>query len=210
MGPLDEDWSVEDRPVRDRPAENRSARLAVLGALALCLALIGVSAPSSAEPAWVRGGIRLNLRTEAGTQYRIIGVITTGDAVDILERGDGWTKVELLDGPRGWIPAGYLQSEPAPELRLEELESQIAGMRARLDSSEGARTELQKRNAGLVQLDAGQRDEIENLTRDNIELRAGKRWPEWITGASVLAAGMLLGSILRGNAQRRPQPRVRL
>jgi hypothetical protein len=51
---------------------------------------------------------------------------------------------------------------------------------------------------------------IKKLTVDNLELRAGARYPEWITGASILAAGMALGAMLHRSSGRRTPKRIRL
>jgi uncharacterized protein YgiM (DUF1202 family) len=163
-----------------------------------------------AETAWVRGGIRLNLRTEPGTQYRIIGGVTTGDSVTILERIDGWTQVRMADGRHGWIPEGYLQAKPPPTVRLVQLTDEVTSLRAQLESSQARAAELETTNTTLAGNDDAQGSEINRLKVENTELRANKRWPEWITGASVLGAGMLLGAILHRNATRRPSSRIRL
>ncbi|MCH6552201.1 MAG: TIGR04211 family SH3 domain-containing protein [Planctomycetes bacterium] len=173
--------------------------------------LLLLSAPAvSAEAAWVRGGIRLNLRTEPGTQFRIIGGVSTGDAVDVIGRIDGWTQIRLPNGSSGWIPEGYLQPKPPPTVRLEQLEDEVTKLRAQLEASNAQTAELGATNEILAGRDGGQRSEIDRLKVENSELRANKRWPEWITGASVLAAGMLLGAILHRNATRRPSSRIRL
>jgi uncharacterized protein YgiM (DUF1202 family) len=181
----------------------------------LCALLLGsavVLAPglAAAEAAWVRGGIRLNLRTEPGTQYRIITGVSTGDAVTILGRTEGWTRVRLADGKTGWIPEGYLESEPPPTVQLEKLTDEVTSLRAQLESSRARAAELESTNETLAGRDEGQASEINKLKVENTELRASKRWPEWITGASVLAVGMLLGAILHRNATRRPSSRIRL
>lgn len=168
------------------------------------------TASALAEPAWVRGGIRLNLRTEPGTQFRIIGGVSTGDAVDITERTEGWTQIRLADGKSGWIPEGYLLAKPPPTVRLGQLEDEVTSLRAQLESSNARGIELETTNETLASRDGGQRSEIDRLEVENAELRANRRWPEWITGASVLAAGMLLGAILHRNATRRPTSRIRL
>ncbi len=75
-------------------------------------------------------------------------------------------------------------------------------------TSEGA--ELRINNEELAGSDAGQRSQIDRLTRENYELRAGARWPEWITGAGIVLVGMSLGALLSRSAGRRRQPRIRL
>ena len=62
----------------------------------------------------------------------------------------------------------------------------------------------------LASRDQEQRSQIDILTRENLELRAGARWPEWITGAGILGAGMLMGAILHSITGRRSRPRIRL
>jgi len=179
-------------------------------ALVATLLILVATAVAFAETAWVRGGIRLNLRTEPGTQFRIIGGVSTGDPVDIVERTEGWTQVKLPDGKLGWIPEGYLRPEPPPTVRLSQLEDEVTSLRAKLESSNARGIELETTNETLASREGGQRAEIDRLEVENAELRANRRWPEWITGASVLAAGMLLGAILHRNATRRPTSRIRL
>lgn len=188
---------------------SRRARLASALAAASALSLL-LAGAGQAESAWVRGGIRLNLRTEPGTQFRIIGGVETGDAVRVLGRTEGWTQVRLADGKQGWIPEGYLDNEPPPLIQLEKLTDEVTSLRAQLEASNARTAELETTNSELSGRDGGQREEIDRLKVENTELRASKRWPEWITGASVLAVGMLLGAILHRNATRRPSSRIRL
>jgi len=183
--------------------------LAILFAHA-CAALIA-PATARAEQAWVRGEIKLNVRSGAGTQFRILGGIATGDGLSVLERGDGWTKIRMEDGTAGWIPEGYLKPEPPPTVRLGLLENEVVSLRDRLDSVSEERSSLQTTNATLSESDGAQRAEIERLVLDNTKLRAGARYPELIAGASILAAGMILGAMLhKSSANKRPASRIRL
>ena len=63
--------------------------------------------------------------------------------------------------------------------------------------------QLEDENGKLTETETTQKEELETLTRDNMELRAGARWPEWITGAGLLAVGMLMGAILQNMNGRR-------
>ncbi len=188
---------------------NRTTR--TLRALVLAIALAALWANAAgAEYAWVRGEVRLNLRTGPGTQFRIVGVMKTGDAVTILKRAESWTQVRLGDGKEGWIPVGYLQAEPPPTVRLEQIQDELTSLQAKLEAALAESSKLKTRSDELESRDDGQQSEISRLDRENTKLKAQKRWPEWITGASVLAAGMLLGAILHRNSTRRPSSRVRL
>jgi len=163
-----------------------------------------------ANVGWVRGEVRLNLRSGAGTQYKIIGVVKTGDELAVLTTRESWTRVRTKEGETGWIPGGYVETEPPPTLRLEMIEAEAATLRAELEEIRSEASSLRESNASLSAADGGQRDEIESLKIENYELLAGSRYQEWITGALILGLGMLLGAFLHRNSTRRPSSRIRL
>ncbi len=159
----------------------------MLGVLAIA------AAPTVATAqAWVSGDRVLNLRTGAGENDHAIGVLRTGDPVTILRRDGGWVEVRDERGREGWVLGSYLTNEAPPRVlladRVSELEAELASARGEADSLRGD-------NETLRSADAEAALEIERLTRENMEYKAGERWPFLITGASILAAGMVLGLI---------------
>jgi SH3 domain protein len=169
------------------------------------------AAVCNAQNAWVaEKEVNLTLRTGAGSQYRIIGGIKTGDAVTILSRGDGWTQVRIADGKEGWISEGFLQQAPPARVALEQLERDAESLRDQIETLSKETAELRGTNDQLTSDDSSQQDELDRLTRENYELRAGARWPEWITGGIIVLVGMALGALLGRSAGRRRQPRIRL
>jgi SH3 domain protein len=163
---------------------------------------------AQAETGWVDDQVRLNLRTGPGNQYRIISSVETGDSVEILERGDGWIQVNAA-GKQGWVPEGYLLSEPPAKVKLARVESELEQLRARAKQSGDDTDKLRAEKQQLEARESEQRAELDRLTRDNARLSGGARWPEWIAGACILAVGMGLGALLRGSA-RRQTPKIRL
>jgi SH3 domain protein len=178
-------------------------------ALALAFAL-GAATAARAETAWVKDEVRLNLRTGAGLEFRIVGAVKTGDSVEIVTRGDDWTEVRSRDGNQGWIPGGFLQPDPPAVVGLARAEAEASDLRERAKSTASQLAELKARYDEVAAADAGQREEIARLTRENLELRAGARWPEWIAGASILFVGSLLGVLAHRSATRRRAPRIRI
>jgi SH3 domain protein len=163
-----------------------------------------------AQEAWVMDKeVNLTLRTGPGTQYRIIGSLTTGDVATILTRGEGWTKVRTAEGKEGWVSAGFLQPSPPAQIKLERLGRETEELRRQVAELSEETTNLRTSKDELESGDEEQRIEIDRLTRENYQLRAGARWPEWITGAGIVVIGMALGALLGRNASRRRQPRVR-
>jgi SH3 domain protein len=192
-------------------AADRARRgVAVAAAGLVTAALLVAPGGARAEAAWIKEELRLNLRSGPGVQYRIMGVVETGDAVQVMKRGNGWTQVRVADLGDGWIPEGYLQPEPPAAVRLAQSEAQTAEFRSQFESLVEKSSALEAQNKELTQRDTEQRTEIESLTRENMELHAGARWPEWITGAGILGAGMVMGAILHAVTGRRQRPRIRL
>jgi len=171
-------------------------------------AALAVSA--AAEAAWVKDEVHLQLRTGAGNSYRIVGRIKTGDSVSIVNRTEGWTEVRTDTGKAGWVPAGFLQADPPARIALARLEAATAAHRSELDHLTEQSATLRASNEEISGHDEDQRSQIDQLTRENYELRAGARWPEWITGAGIVFAGMILGWILSRSSGRRRGQRIRL
>jgi SH3 domain protein len=182
--------------------------VAAIAMLMLCSAW---ATTAHAATAWVKGEIRLNLRSGAGTEYKIIGAVQTGDEVNVLTKAQQWTRVTTADDKTGWIPAGYLEDEPPPTLRLQQVETEAASLRQQLEALRAETSGLRESNATLTANDSGQRQEIEALKIENFELRAGSRYQEWITGALIVASGMIVGALMhRRSATRRSAGRIRL
>ena len=58
---------------------------------------------------------RLNLRAGPGAEHPVVGKLTRGEQVHVLEQADGWKRVRLdAGGLEGWVAGEYLQSPPTP------------------------------------------------------------------------------------------------
>jgi len=135
----------------------------------------------------------------------------TGDEVEVQRKGDGWTKIRLVAEDKvGWIPDGYLQPEAPPGVRLEIAVTRASELETELEELRTEAEKLRKDNGILSGQDGQQQAKIKELTLQNMKLRAGARYPEWITGAAIFAAGMILGAILHRNSTRHKPTRIRL
>jgi SH3 domain protein len=154
--------------------------------------------------------LRVNLRTGPGVQYRILGSLETGDEVQILVRTEKWTEVRPEKLETGWIPAGYLQPTPPARVALAKRETENAELEKRLAELTESVSRLRADRDVISGRDEGQQAEIARLERENLELRVGARWLEWLTGAGMVFLGMALGAIVARGSSRRRQPRIRL
>jgi SH3 domain protein len=188
------------------PASLARAGLRLLLPAAVALASF---APARAEDAWVRGAA-LNLRAGAGAEHEVLAALPPGERLEVLESKGDWSKVRRSDGSSGWIARTYLLRDAPPAARIASLEAETAELRQQLDASarevEDARHSVEERAAEA----AAHADQVAQMRRENEALRAGARWPEWITGALILSTGIALGAAVRGVSGRRRQSRLRL
>lgn len=184
----------------------RGRGVAWLAAAGLACILAGAA---HAESGWARGAPLL-LRSGPSTQNRILGSLEPGQRVEILERGDGWSRVQTPAGKVGWVAAGYLSGEAPPAQRLEALEAETVRLRQELETLRGQAEQLSRENEALSGEDATRRERLEELAQENLRLRAGERWAEWLTGALLLGTGMALGGLLTRLSGRRGPKRLKL
>jgi SH3 domain protein len=188
------------------PAPLPRPALRLLLAAAVALAAL---APARAEDAWVRGAA-LNLRAGAGPEHEVLAALPAGEQIEVLESRGEWSKVRRSDGTAGWIARTYLLRDAPPAARIASLEAEAAELRQRLEASarevEEARRGAEERTAET----AAHAERVAQMRRENEALRAGARWPEWITGALILSTGIALGAAVRGVSGRRRQSRLRL
>lgn len=182
-------------------------------AIGLLVALFAVGAtgqPAGAETAWVKDEIKINIRSGPGTNYRIIATLSSGDQLEVLKRGEGWTQVKPGKGDAGWIPEGYLQTTQTAAIALAGQADEMTSLRERSEELEKRHAAMSDQSAELVDRDKAQAAEVARLTRENMAYAAGARWPEWITGAGILSIGMVVGWALKSSASNRRTSRIKL
>lgn len=116
----------------------------VLAALCLFVLLAGIAGAQQAR--WVTDEWRINLRSGAGNEFRIIDVLATGTSMQLLESGESWSRVRTGGGAEGWVPTQYLMSQPPAAQRVQSGQQEVASARERIAALEAeleqARTEL--------------------------------------------------------------------
>ncbi len=81
------------------------------------MVLIGLLIPpaaSVAETVYVSEDFEITLRTGPGNDRKIISLVQSGKALEILEKGDEWSMVRAPNGKEGWVLNRYLTvSQPS-------------------------------------------------------------------------------------------------
>jgi uncharacterized protein YgiM (DUF1202 family) len=69
----------------------------------------------------------LNVYSEPEQAGSRVATIETGDAVDELERSQGFVHIRLTDGREGWVGSNYLTSDAPAAVQLRDLQRQQKG-----------------------------------------------------------------------------------
>jgi hypothetical protein len=86
--------------------------------------------PEATEPLrqlFVSDKLVLNVYSEPEQAGSRVATIETGDAVDELERGQGFVRVRLTDGREGWVGSNYLTTDAPAAVQLRDLQRQQKG-----------------------------------------------------------------------------------
>jgi uncharacterized protein YgiM (DUF1202 family) len=171
------------------------------------VAAISLWAPAaSGEPAWIKGELIVNLRSDPDSDADTVRTVKTGDAVEVTKRRGKWARVRTgRTGAEqeGWIQTTYLQPGPPAtvllarrQMDLDKLSQQVADLTREAE-------ELRKENAEF----GSQTSDITALQQENTQLRTN-RWPEWIAGAAILSVGMIAGRLMAGSGRRKARIRL--
>ncbi|MGQ4879503.1 TIGR04211 family SH3 domain-containing protein [Billgrantia sp. LNSP4103-1] len=183
------------------------------------VALVLVASPLQAQQEdgatrWVSDELTTYVRSGPTDGYRIVGTLTAGEPVTLLETSGDYSRVESDAGDRVWILSSELQEEPSASDRLPELEAQVEQLEAELDGInetwEGrvsAMTEtLEVREQRIAELEARNQElesEADGSRRTIRQLQARLDTQEedllmryFMYGGGVAGAGLLVGLII--------------
>ena len=167
-----------------------------------------------AETQYVTENLNTYLRRGAGEQFKIAGMIQSGEQVNVLEQQGKYSLIRDGKNREAWILTAELSKTPSSKLENPQLKAQIQELTLKLnhlDSDWQQRTvEMQRRTKQseqqsneLLEQNAQLKRELEITKNKNRDLEAvldaGKREiaVQWfIYGGSVLGVGLLIGLVL--------------
>lgn len=129
--------------------------------------LLGMASSAVAETRYVSDRLEIQMRTGKGTQFRILRMLPSGTALDVLEvdQENGYSRVRAPGGVEGWVLNRYLMKGQAARDRLTDAEKKLAelelenrklktsfgDLKEQKGSTEQERRELDKQNRKLSQ-----------------------------------------------------------
>ena len=113
--------------------------------MTITLALSFMGQPSWAQRAYVSDFMRVTFRTGPSMENKIITMLGSGQAVEILETSGEWSRVQILEQGEttieGWVLTRFLMSRLPWEVRAKALTEENGRLKEKLTSVE---TELKE------------------------------------------------------------------
>ena len=141
-----------------RPRCLRVATLSLLLAATLPASAQDETVPSDTEiqatqplrRLFVSDKLVLNVYSEPDQGGSRVATIETGDAVDEVERGEGFIRIRLGDGREGWVGSNYLTTDAPAAVQLRDLQRQQKSATQATDKKAAEEiTRLKKENDAL-------------------------------------------------------------
>jgi SH3 domain protein len=119
-------------------------------AIIVVLILFGAGL-AQAQTLYVTEALEITMRTGPQLDRKITALLKSGQAMEIIEKGEDWSQVRLPGGREGWVLNRFIQSEVPVKLQLETLQQKYDNL------VEGAVAPLKK---------------VKELNEENTRLRA--------------------------------------
>ena len=85
------------------------------------IGLVVLPAASVAETVYVSEDFEITMRTGPGSDRKIISLVQSGKALEILEKGEEWSMVRDHSGKEGWVLNRYLTASQPCAMVLDRV-----------------------------------------------------------------------------------------
>ena len=122
----------------------------------ICLLLFSV--PVQAETMYISDIVKITLRTGPGADHRVIGMLQSGQQVEVLKSEEEWTQVQLTNGKQGWVLSSLLTSDKPKILLLDQTTEKNKALINQI-------SDLINKNKELTELNKGIENELAQLKK---------------------------------------------
>ena len=85
------------------------------------LIFFSLSAIAAAEALYVTDSFQITLRTGQGIEHKIVGMIPSGEKVEVIQTEEKWTKIKRKNGVEGWVLTRFLTAEEPSSIKFKTL-----------------------------------------------------------------------------------------
>jgi len=120
--------------------------------------------PASAETKYIRDDIQVMVRTDPGSQRKIVAMPETGTRVEVLENSEeGWSRIRLPDDKEGWMLTRYLSPGPPNKAVIAKLTRENEALRQQAEALREENPRLKKERDELQKALSGQTENAQSL-----------------------------------------------
>jgi SH3 domain protein len=178
----------------------------MLRRLTLTAALCALAGTAAAERMYVTDSLRLGLYHSDDTSDKPFLNLVSGTELEVLERNSSLARVRTAAGEEGWVKSAFLVPDKPAQLRVAELEAELAGLRSETESHGPRATEetsehLAKSTVASKDPNDAMHEVLGRLKRENeayearLESYRGSLPMPWVAAALVVA---LVGGFAAG------------
>ncbi|MAX33732.1 TIGR04211 family SH3 domain-containing protein [Onishia taeanensis] len=194
----------------------------VMLGISLATLTLGAQAQETSDPdLWVSDDLTTFVRSGPTDGYRIVGTLTAGDPVELLDTSGDYSLVQGPGGDQVWILSSDLQEEksataqlPALQERVKTLSTELEGINeqweGRLASTTAALEQRETRISDLENRNQALQDQYSEAQENLRGLQARLDTQEedlllryFMYGGGVAGAGLLIGLIIPHLPRRR-------
>jgi SH3 domain protein len=133
--------------------------------LAIILVIILSGAGLAQAEAWyVTDSLEITMRTGPALDRKITAMLKSGQSMEIIEKGDEWSLVQLPNGREGWVLNRFIKAELPKGIQLEVLQKKYDDLMVGADAPLKKLKEVSGENTRL-------RTDLEQTKRDLGELQ---------------------------------------
>ena len=136
------------------------------------ICIIFATFPVHAKTMYVTDVLKITVRTGPSIENKIIGIIESGQRVEVLKPGQEWSQVRLLDGKEGWILNRYLISSETNKIRLQRLESEHSELKTKFETILEENSKLKTDNKTLSSALSDSEKALQKVRSDYESLKA--------------------------------------
>ncbi len=171
---------------------------AMLTLLLLILFLLAAPVTAASNYVYISDTLRVGVRKEPQSGLPPIGVVLTGMRLKVLERRDGFMKIETDKGVIGWIKDIYVTEHPPSIIQLKALKKKYQQLEKELATRKDTAAMLEKANMALNdQLDE-LKSERQQWVRERAELLASQYQESSPVALIILVLLLLVASFVGG------------